>query len=225
MKILGVFAHPDDETFSVGGSLALASERGDDVQVISVTMDQARINEFKKACEILGVKGKTLAFQHVNRSNENEVIEKLVQEIRLFKPDILITHFQEDYHREHRLVRECSYEAIEWASHTTQSEEAHVTPLVYEIETIVLLPRPDFILDITRTIEKKKQAILNYTSQIRKGGEKFYLDYQLSRTRMRGTLIGVEHAEAFKITVLPVVGPFKPKKHYKSFLSLKGEYD
>jgi LmbE family N-acetylglucosaminyl deacetylase len=70
--LLAVFAHPDDETFRCGGTLALLTQRGVHVQVLTATRGQAgslgdpplcipeelpamRENELRCACSALGL--------------------------------------------------------------------------------------------------------------------------------------------------------------------------
>src|SRR5712692_3756442 len=72
MRILAVFAHPHDEVFAVGGTLAKYAARGDEAMVFSATRGQAgqirdasaatrhtlgsvRDQELRRACAILGV--------------------------------------------------------------------------------------------------------------------------------------------------------------------------
>jgi LmbE family N-acetylglucosaminyl deacetylase len=71
-RILGVFAHPDDEVFVAGGTLAKYAARGAQAMVLSATRGQAgqirdasaatrhtlgavREQELRRACAILGV--------------------------------------------------------------------------------------------------------------------------------------------------------------------------
>lgn len=71
-RLLAVFAHPDDESFMAGGTLALYAERGWDVRVVSATRGEAgrrgsysslstaefarlRSHELEAACKALGI--------------------------------------------------------------------------------------------------------------------------------------------------------------------------
>lgn len=71
-NLLALFAHPDDETFRCGGTLALMAQRGVRVQVLTATRAQAgargdpplcsaeelpafRERELRCACEALGI--------------------------------------------------------------------------------------------------------------------------------------------------------------------------
>ena len=52
-RLMTIFAHQDDETFSAGGVLAKYAENGRSFAV-SITSDPLRENEFSQACKILG---------------------------------------------------------------------------------------------------------------------------------------------------------------------------
>jgi LmbE family N-acetylglucosaminyl deacetylase len=75
-RVLGVFAHPDDETFCAGGTFARYAEQGAEIMVVSATRGQAgqirdaaagtrrtigavREAELRLACERLGCSGTT----------------------------------------------------------------------------------------------------------------------------------------------------------------------
>ena len=70
LKVLGVYAHPDDESFCVGGTLAKYAAAGADTMVVSFTqgeagqihdshvatrrtLGQSRANELVAACQRL----------------------------------------------------------------------------------------------------------------------------------------------------------------------------
>jgi len=72
LRLLGVYAHPDDETFCVGGTLAKYAATGADIMVVSATQGEAgqirdahaatrrtlgevRAQEMQQACHRLGV--------------------------------------------------------------------------------------------------------------------------------------------------------------------------
>jgi LmbE family N-acetylglucosaminyl deacetylase len=54
--ILAIFAHPDDETFGCGGTLALHAEMGYNVSALSLTCsNNERGKELKNAAKTLGI--------------------------------------------------------------------------------------------------------------------------------------------------------------------------
>jgi LmbE family N-acetylglucosaminyl deacetylase len=110
-RILCVFAHPDDEVFCAGGSLARYSAQGDEIMVVSATQGDAgqirdaniatrrtlgsvRARELQQSCQHLGV-------QHVVCLNYGDgtlkdldihvLVAEVVRIIREFRPDIVIT--------------------------------------------------------------------------------------------------------------------------------------
>lgn len=111
LRLLAIFAHPDDETFCAGGTLAKYVANGAETMVVSFTQGDAgqirdanvatrrslgktRAQELNRACAQLGV-------QHVlclnygdgklQSLNQTLLVEKATEIIRFFKPDIVIT--------------------------------------------------------------------------------------------------------------------------------------
>ena len=110
-RVLGVFAHPDDETFCAGGTFARYAGQGAEIMVVSATRGQAgqirdaaagnrrtiaavREAELRLACERLGVT-KVRCLDHVDGTLADAGFPALVDEvtevIREFGPDIVIT--------------------------------------------------------------------------------------------------------------------------------------
>ncbi|HTH70209.1 MAG TPA: PIG-L family deacetylase [Candidatus Saccharimonadales bacterium] len=115
VRILGVFAHPDDEVFVAGGTLAKYAARGAEAMVLSATRGQAgqirdasaatrhtlgavREQELRRACTILGVQH-VACLDYMDGALREADFETLVgtvtEAIREYRPDIVIT-FGED---------------------------------------------------------------------------------------------------------------------------------
>jgi LmbE family N-acetylglucosaminyl deacetylase len=110
-RMLGVFAHPDDETFCAGGTLAKYVAAGWEVMVVSATRGQAgqirdplaatrhtlgqvREHEFYAACEQLGVHhARVLDYMDgtLQDVDPDALTGAIVQIIRAFRPDVVIT--------------------------------------------------------------------------------------------------------------------------------------
>jgi LmbE family N-acetylglucosaminyl deacetylase len=110
-RILGVFAHPDDETFCAGGTLARYVARGAEVLVVSATrgeagqirsrgvatrrtLGQVREQELYLACRRLGVQHTQCLDYGDGRLQDVDqdiLIEKIGEIIRSFRPDVVIT--------------------------------------------------------------------------------------------------------------------------------------
>ena len=111
LRLLGVYAHPDDEAFCVGGTLAKYAAAGAEIMVISATRGEAgqirdafaatrrtlgevRANEMRLACKHLGVQHCVcLDFGDgkLRELDEALLVTKIVEIMRHFRPDVVLT--------------------------------------------------------------------------------------------------------------------------------------
>jgi LmbE family N-acetylglucosaminyl deacetylase len=104
-KTVAIFAHPDDESFAVGGTLAKYADRGE-VYLVCVTngndktngrkrnLPKIRRNELRKAAKILGIKRVYFLDYEDGELNNSQyhAISKDIKKILVkVKPDTLIT--------------------------------------------------------------------------------------------------------------------------------------
>jgi LmbE family N-acetylglucosaminyl deacetylase len=113
---MGVFAHPDDESLGVGGTLAKYATEGVDVFLVTATrgdagrfqghregepehpgregLGQIREAELRAAARVLGIREvSVLGYrdQELDRADPGEVIARLAGELRRVRPDVVIT--------------------------------------------------------------------------------------------------------------------------------------
>jgi LmbE family N-acetylglucosaminyl deacetylase len=111
MRILGVFAHPDDETFCAGATFATYAASGAEVMVVSATRGEAgqirsagvathrtlgRVpqQEFHRACQHLRVQHAVCLDNGDGRLRELEpdvLARQVCATIRTFQPDVVMT--------------------------------------------------------------------------------------------------------------------------------------
>ena len=206
-SLLAIVAHPDDETFGCGGSLALHSERYT-VSVLCLTCPtEERRRELQEASKVLGIE-KLTVFDENTLSNENKTVTRVSDVIVSMQPEIVITHLGFDYHREHRLALKLVKEAIEWAAHTTAYGEPWMVNRLLEMEVNTLIPIPQFILDITGAFDRKMEAAEHYRSQLAKFPEGYYQRFSKLKAELRGVQGGCRYAEAFIEEPLTKNSPF-----------------
>jgi LmbE family N-acetylglucosaminyl deacetylase len=107
-------AHPDDAEIYAGGTIARLVKEGKTVRVVKMTLGnrgcgqqkiserelaKIRMAEDQKAMAILGIKPEDNIYLGINDGeveNSLETIGKLARQIRLFKPDIILTQNPEE---------------------------------------------------------------------------------------------------------------------------------
>ncbi|HJZ45960.1 MAG TPA: PIG-L family deacetylase [Roseiflexaceae bacterium] len=150
-RFLGVFAHPDDETFCAGGTLAKYTAAGAEAMVVSATrgdagqirdarvatrrtLGQVRERELMLACERLGVQ-QVRCLDYGDGTLKDIAQETLIRDvteiIRMFHPDVVIT-FGEDGaygHPDHIAISTSTTAACTRAGDATQFPEQIATGL------------------------------------------------------------------------------------------------
>lgn len=111
LRLLAVFAHPDDEAFGTGGTLAKYAAEGKDVYLVTATRGEAgeikepglatpanlpavREHELRCACEIYGIHPPRF-LDYVDGQlpivHQGQAVGKLVRLLREIRPHVLIT--------------------------------------------------------------------------------------------------------------------------------------
>ena len=137
MRLLGVFAHPDDESMGPGGTLAKYADAGHDVAVVTATeggagrlykerpKDDAGREELKRvrreetaaACAVLGIRHLGFLGWEDGGLHQRDILqaEKVIAEIiRREKPDVVLTFHPSgiSYHRDHRFMTHAAWGAV-----------------------------------------------------------------------------------------------------------------
>ena len=109
--LLAIFAHPDDESFRCGGTLALLAQRGVHVHVLTATRGEAgsrgdpplcladelpavREQELRCACNALGTEPPRLLDYHdgtLGELDEEKAVSQVMAVIQELRPQVLLT--------------------------------------------------------------------------------------------------------------------------------------
>lgn len=213
---MAIFAHPDDETFGCGGTLALHAEAGHRVGALSLTCSDAeRGLELMRAAEALGIE-EPIIFSAVSIDPTPDLIRRVSDVIVSRRPRVVITHLPFDYHREHRAAHDLVKEAVEWAGHTTIYDDAWVVERLILMEVNTLIPSPHVVVDVSDTWSRKEAAIEAYASQLAKFQGGYYQGFMEKKAELRGVQGGCGYAETFLVESLTENSPFFPEKATRS---------
>ncbi len=136
MKVLFIFAHPDDETFGSGGTIAKLIKDGHDVSVITATdgqsgmtgeygnitpeeLGQIRRKEQSEAAKILGIpENKTTHLGMMDGTladkSEDELVSVIKPALEKENPDIVITFEKNGIsnHPDHKMISKVATESF-----------------------------------------------------------------------------------------------------------------
>lgn len=162
-RVLAIAAHPDDLELACGGTLAKFVDSGHEVQELVMSDGErggnveARSGEARRGASFLGLAG----FQHFSftdadlAGHAHEMIREIEATIVRFKPDIILTHSQHDYHQDHQAVHAA----------TLRAARRHSSILCYESPSATREFDPCVFVDIDDYVEAKVQAVLMHGDQ------------------------------------------------------------
>lgn len=195
MNILFIAAHPDDVEVCAGGTIASHVADGDSVTVLSMFMptNSIRFSEFNAAASKLGYEAHPLYFQdfHSHRLILSTIEERYSIEnfSRIYCMNV------GDSHQEHVIAANI---AIAFARENRCDLLMCQPALPGGISH-----RPfngNYIVNTSRFIENKKEAILQHKSQIAKYSKKHdWLEAIIARDKATGQLINCSYAEPFEV--------------------------
>jgi bacillithiol biosynthesis deacetylase BshB1 len=225
LDILVFGAHPDDAELGAGATIAKEVSRGKKVGIIDLTRGELgtrgsaeiRDKEALKAAKILGVEiRENMEFADGFFINDKWHQMEIIKMVRKYRPEVVICNAVEDRHIDHgkgsQLVSDACFlsglvKISTQLNGTDQEQEPWRPKRVYHFIQWKNL-EPDFVVDVSGFIEKKREAILAYESQFYdpKSNEpetpissKNFTDSIIYRSRDLGRLVGVEHAEGYTV--------------------------
>ncbi len=199
--VLTIYSHADDEVLPAAGTLTLMSKAGWNVRCLILTdgslssssVKGTRHQEAEAAGKIIGATYDFYAFEECNFSTQ-AVIKVTEEAIKLYQPDLIITHAPQPEKYGHRDHEVC---AIAVSNVATRKN----IPLWYSAPPVFLRGfEPNFFVDITSVIEEKIAAIGCYESEQSKAF--MQLDAILVLSRFWARELGQQdgYFEAFEIS-------------------------
>jgi N-acetylglucosamine malate deacetylase 2 len=192
LNVLAFFAHPDDETMFLGGTLAFLAERGAEVHYLSATRgeggemgdppvcqrsDLGRIRDEELRCAVQALGGASLDFlgfvdPDVGPDNElypfspdlAEVVGKLKERVLALQPDVILSHGPggEYGHPAHIQVHQALTACL---ADLEYQPRAHYAPCWLSWEAGEFIPKPDVLVDVSPWLAQKTEAAICHASQ------------------------------------------------------------
>jgi LmbE family N-acetylglucosaminyl deacetylase len=224
--VLVIMAHPDDPEFGAGATIARLAREGKKVVYVICTagdkgspdrnmtparLAEIRMGEQRAAAKTLGVDD-VIFLGHPDQALEADVEfrKELVQIIREYRPDLVITHSPYQryiwWHRDHRKCGEAAMDAIfPYArDHMAYPDLLAKGLEPHKVNEIWLTGADDanYKSDITGTFSQKIDAIKCHKSQL---GEDFFQRLDRIKARASAAAEGEEFllAESFRRVEIP----------------------
>ena len=218
MRILAVGAHPDDLEILCSGTLARYVAQGHHVIMARVCrgdkghgelshhkVAEIRDKEAGAAAEVIGAEAMSVGVLDCELYVNDDTMRRVVDLIRITRPDLIITHHPDDYHGDHKAVTKLVLDASFTATlpHFITSQPAHpIAPPIYFMDTVAGIDfTPAEYVDITDTLDLKINAMARHESQItwlKEHHATDIFDFIETMARFRGLQCGVKYAEGFQ---------------------------
>ena len=223
VDILAFGAHPDDVELGCAGTILKEISLGKKVGIIDLTQGELgtrgsveiRYQEAANAAKILGISTReNLKMRDGFFVNDEAHQLQVIQMIRKYKPEIVLCNAIDDRHIDHskgsQLVSDACFLSGLKKIETFldgQPQEVWRPKVVYHYIQWKNI-EPDFVVDISGFMEKKKEAILAYDSQfynpsaegpVTPIATQNFLESIHYRSQDLGRLIGTDFAEGFTV--------------------------
>jgi LmbE family N-acetylglucosaminyl deacetylase len=215
-NVLIVVAHPDDETFGMGGTIAKHNSLGDKVYAISFTDGISSRTNNKKAIarrsKSLAAASKILGFKWLkNFDYDDNKLDKisllqLVKEIEKIKKkikfDLIYSHNFSDLNIDHQIISRATLTAFRPDNKNYNPEiRFFEVPSSTDFSNFKINGsfQPNLYVSITKFWKKKINALNMYKQELKKKPHSRSLQGITNLSKIRGNQCSHDYAEAFEI--------------------------
>lgn len=218
-KHLMIFgAHCGDGELQAGAIAAKYAKAGHKVTFLSLTAGEKgnppnisiedyrkqKIEESKKAAEIIGAETITLDYKDAELTFNDEIINRVAKIVREIKPDLVITHWINSIHSDHALCPRI-LEAVQLRAGLPGFEFDGLEPKFFRIfhsenwedmhEYV-----PDVFVDVSDVFDIYLEAISQYWFVMNSSSFDYY-DYYKALGRVHGCTSRVKYAQSLKFPI------------------------
>jgi bacillithiol biosynthesis deacetylase BshB1 len=220
LDVLAIMAHPDDAELLCGGALIRSADRGERVGVVDLTRGESgswgsadvRGREAERAAEIMGLQlRRSAGLADAGILNDAASRRAVVELLRELRPRVVVTHWREGRHPDHRVAAELVYDACFLSGLSrfeASGEPFRPHKLVHATAYREDVPRPPLVIDVTDQIDRKLEALAAYGSQFQgrswagevfAGGDRPLFEQIRAQLAHYGSLIRVPYGEPFHV--------------------------
>lgn len=189
-KVLVLIPHPDDEVFGMGWALVLLKQMWAELDLVwfSNADDAVRVKEAQEVCNRLGIwfdKGSSFpcTWDLINGDNSEKLIASVLSKREY---DVICIPSVFDTHHDHVTLFHSLKNTLQ------KTLQPRISVLQYEVWNTLV---PNKILDVTSQIEKKKELMWVYISQL--DSDRDYIGRILWLNKYRGMTHKFGYGEAF----------------------------
>lgn len=218
LDVLAVMAHPDDVALLCGGSLIRSADRGERTGVVDLTGGERgtrgsakiRAEEAERAAGVLGLaERRNAGLPDTGVENSPSARRIVVRLLRELRPRIVVTHWPEGRHPDHRRAARLVYDASFLAGlvgFDAEGEPHRPFKVVHAAAFRDDLERPTFVVDVTDQMDRKIEAVRCYRSQFEgrsaagevfPGGDRPLVEQIRARCASYGSRIRTRYGEPF----------------------------
>lgn len=226
MRILSIHAHPDDAEILAGGTLALLSQLGHQIFIITLSAGDCgstlhspdkiaaiRQSEAAESAALIGAAYRWGGFHDMAIFSDDPSRRAVTGLLREVQPDIVITASPSDYLSDHEATSQLVRDACFAASIPNYTTPANIPalgaiPHLYFMDPIEQRDRtgdpvaPDFIVDVSSTFATKRAMLARHHSQAlwlrQQHGMADYLTQMEQWTRASGATARIALGEGFR---------------------------
>jgi N-acetylglucosamine malate deacetylase 1 len=226
MRVVSIHAHPDDAEILAGGTLALLSQLGHQIVIVTMSagdcgstmygadeLASIRRAEAAESAALIGASYRWGGFRDMAIFSDDASRRKVTGLLRELRPDVVLTAAPSDYLSDHeatsQLVRDACFAAsIPNYETPGQSAPLPAIPYLYFMDPIGHQDRggqsvvPDFTVDVASVVEMKRAMLGKHESQRlwlqQQHGMTDYIRQMEDWTRACGARAGIKWGEGFR---------------------------
>ena len=186
LRLLILGAHPDDAECCSGGLVSIYRQLGHVVKMVAVAdgsaghhvhkpreLAEIRRQEAKASANVIGAVSDVWADYHDGQFLATlELRYRIIQEIRSFRPDLVLTHRTNDYHADHRAVGQAVQDAaylVRVPLVVPDTPSLQRDPIIAFMPDLFTKPNPltaDVVIDISDQLDTILSMLACHRSQM-----------------------------------------------------------